>query len=147
MSIGRGQANDVPVADPSCSSRHASIERAEGGFIVRDAASKNGTFLNGRRIECPVVLAPGDEIACGSTIVTFDKPRMPRVTVVDSPGVATDASAVVPYRQILDKTSAKDAATSRRAAPADLAEENRILQVLVQAAGSGRPPASRGGAV
>lgn len=132
VSIGRGQANDIPVADPSCSSKHALIERAEGGFVVRDAASKNGTFLNGRRIDCPAVLAPGDEIGLGATVVKFDKPRMPRVTVVDSPGKMTGAGAGVPFREILEKTSVTHAAASRRAAPADLAEENRILQVLVQ---------------
>ena len=132
VSIGRAQGNDVTIADPSCSSRHAYIERAGGGFVVRDAGSKNGTFVNGRRIECPAVLSQGDEIALGSAIVTFDRPRMPRVTMVDSPGESTDASAVVPFRAILDKTSATDIRTSGLALPADIKEENRILQVMIQ---------------
>ncbi|MCX6568424.1 MAG: SpoIIE family protein phosphatase [Candidatus Aminicenantes bacterium] len=132
VSIGRAQGNDVAVADPNCSSRHAYIERAEGGFVIRDAGSKNGTFVNGRRIDCPAVLSPGDEIAIGLTTMTFEKPRMPRVSMVDSPSSATDGSAVVPFRTILDKTSATDARTSPLAAPADLKEENRILQVMFQ---------------
>jgi len=132
VSIGRAQGNDVTIADPSCSSRHAYIERAGGGFVIRDAGSKNGTFVNGRRIECPAVLSQGDEIALGSATVTFDRPRMPRVTMVDSPGESTDASAVVPFRAILDKTSATDVRTSGLALPADIREENRILQVMIQ---------------
>lgn len=132
VSIGRAQGNDVNVADPNCSSRHAYIERAGGGFVIRDAGSKNGTFVNGRRIDCPAVLSQGDEIALGSTTMTFDRPRMPRVTMVDSPASATDASAVVPFRAILEKTSVTDARTSPLAAPADLKEENRILQIMFQ---------------
>jgi serine phosphatase RsbU (regulator of sigma subunit)/pSer/pThr/pTyr-binding forkhead associated (FHA) protein len=132
VSIGRAQGNDVTIADPNCSSCHAHIERAGGGFVIRDAGSKNGTFVNGRRIDCPAVLSQGDEIALGSTAVIFDRPRMPRVTMVDSPTSATDASAVVPFRAILEKTSATDARTSALAAPADLREENRILQVMIR---------------
>jgi len=132
VSIGRAQGNDVTVADPNCSSRHAYVERSDGSFVIRDAGSKNGTFVNGRRIDCPAVISQGDEIALGSTIMTFDRPRMPRVTMVDSPASATDASAVVPFRAILEKTSATDARTSALAAPADLKEENRILQVMFQ---------------
>jgi serine phosphatase RsbU (regulator of sigma subunit)/pSer/pThr/pTyr-binding forkhead associated (FHA) protein len=132
VSIGRAQGNDVTVADPNCSSRHAFIERAGESFIVRDAGSKNGTSVNGRRIDCPAVLSQGDEIAIGLTTITFDRPRMPRVTMVDSPGSATDASAVVPFRAILEKTSAADSGTSPLAVPADLKEENRIFQVMFQ---------------
>jgi len=132
VSIGRAQGNDVTVADPNCSSRHAYVERSGGGFVIRDVGSKNGTFVNGRRIDCPAALSQGDEIFLGSTTMTFDRPRMPRVTMVDSPASATDASAVVPFRAILEKTSATDARTSPLAAPADLKEENRILQVMFQ---------------
>jgi len=132
VSIGRAQGNDVTVADPNCSSRHATIERAGESFVIRDEGSKNGTFVNGRRIECPAVLSAGDEIALGSTTVTFDRPRMPRVKVIDSPGEATDASAVVPFLEILEQSSATDAKTSRLAAPADLKEENQVLQVMVR---------------
>jgi phosphoserine phosphatase RsbU/P len=132
VSIGRAQGNDVTVADPNCSSRHAYIERAGAGFVIRDAGSKNHTFVNGRQIDCPVTLSPGDEIAIGLATITFDRPRMPRVKVIDSPGEATDASAVVPFLEILEHSSVTDARTSRLAAPADLKEENRILQVMIQ---------------
>jgi sigma-B regulation protein RsbU (phosphoserine phosphatase) len=131
ISIGRGPANDVSLADPNCSSRHAVIERAEDGFVLRDLGSKNGTQLNGGRITCAVALARGDEIKIGSTIVFFERPKGPRVTVVDAPTTSADASAAVPYREILDRTSGPGESTSRFAVPADMAEENRILQVLV----------------
>ncbi len=132
ITLGRAKDSDVCLADPSCSSSHAVIERAGEGFVVRDAGSKNGTFVNERRIEGPVVLSPGDEILVGSTAVTVDRPRMPRVKVVDAPGEATDPSAFVPFRTILGAASATDVRTSRLAAPADLKEENRGLQIMVR---------------
>jgi serine phosphatase RsbU (regulator of sigma subunit) len=132
VTIGRSPANDVPLADPNCSSQHASIERADDGFVLRDAGSKNGTYLNRNRITCPAALAAGDEIGLGKSVITFDKPSRPIVKMVDSPGTAADASAAVPYRDILDRTSVADESSSRFAVPADIAEENRILQVLVR---------------
>jgi sigma-B regulation protein RsbU (phosphoserine phosphatase) len=132
VSIGRGQANDIALADPNSSSRHAVIERAGDGFVLRDLGSKNGTFLNGRRIGCPETIVRGDEIKIGSTLVIFDRPKGPHVTVVDAPGTAADASVAVPYLDILDRTSGADESASRLAVPADIAEENRILQVLVR---------------
>jgi serine phosphatase RsbU (regulator of sigma subunit) len=132
VTLGRAKDCDVSLADPSCSSSHAVVERAGEGFVVRDAGSKNGTFVNERRIEGPVTLSAGDEILLGSTAVTVDRPRMPRVKVVDAPGEATDPSAFVPFRTILGAASATDARTSRLAAPADLKEENRGLQIMVR---------------
>ena len=131
VSLGRALGNDIMLADPSCSSRHATVERAGESFVLRDESSKNGTFLNEARISCPVRLAPGDRVKLGSTVVCFDKPLMPSVTVVDDPGSATDASAV-PFREILDRSSSAGAKTPLRAAPADLAEENRILQMIIR---------------
>jgi len=130
--FGRAAANEVMVADPSCSSRHATIARDGGLFVIRDEGSKNGTFVNDRRIQGPTVLSPGDTIKIGSTTMTFDRPKMPRVTVVDLPAAPSEASAAVPFREILDQSSAVDAKTSRLAVPADLREENRVLQVIVR---------------
>ncbi len=132
ISLGRGNDNDVTLADPSCSSRHAIIERVGEGFVVRDAGSKNGTFVNDRRIECPAALSAGDEILLGSTAVTVDRPRMPRVKVVDVPATAAGSRSAVPFREILDPSSAADPMTSRLAVPADVHEENRILQMIVR---------------
>ncbi|RMF70498.1 MAG: FHA domain-containing protein, partial [Calditrichaeota bacterium] len=46
-SIGRGEENDIVLADASVSRKHAIIEFREGGFVIRDQGSKNGSLLNG----------------------------------------------------------------------------------------------------
>jgi sigma-B regulation protein RsbU (phosphoserine phosphatase) len=132
VALGRGQASDIVIADSHCSSCHAFIELAGEDFVIRDAASKNGTFVNDRRIEGPVPLSPGDEIRLGNTLLTFDRPRMPRVSIVDVPASATDASAAVPYRTLLERTSATGARKTSATGAGDVREENRNLQIMMQ---------------
>jgi len=132
VALGRAQASDIVIADTHCSSCHAFIERVGEDFVIRDAGSKNGTFVNRRRLEGPAVLSPGDEIGLGSTFLTFDRPKMPQVSIVDAPASATDASAVVPYRTILERTSATDARTGLVTGAGDIREENQNLQVMIQ---------------
>ena len=61
--IGRMPDNDIPVADPSISRRHCAIVvHATKGCEVYDTASKNGTFVNGQRINGLTVLKAGDKI-------------------------------------------------------------------------------------
>ncbi len=61
--IGRMPDNDVAVADGSVSRRHCAIVvHATRGCELYDTASKNGTFVNGQRINGPTVLKAGDQI-------------------------------------------------------------------------------------
>ncbi len=129
--FGRAQGNEVVVADPSCSSRHATIERDGDSFVIRDEGSKNGTLVNDVKIQGPTALSPGDRIALGSTKMTFDRPMM-RVSVVDNPATEAGSRSAVPFREILDQSSAAGPRTSRLAVPADVREENRILQMIVR---------------
>jgi serine/threonine-protein kinase len=56
------------AADRAISRRHAQIRREpEGGFVVEDLYSANGTFVNGTRIEAPHPLRLGDELRIGAT--------------------------------------------------------------------------------
>ena len=53
--------------DSSKVSRHHARLQVEGGRVtLEDLGSKNGTSVNGHRLEAPVVLSDGDEIALGS---------------------------------------------------------------------------------
>jgi pSer/pThr/pTyr-binding forkhead associated (FHA) protein len=61
--IGRLPDNDIPVADGSVSRRHcAVVVHATRGCEVYDTASKNGTFVNGERINGLTALNAGDKI-------------------------------------------------------------------------------------
>lgn len=63
--IGREAVNNVPLADPEVSRRHARITYQEGRYVLEDLGSTNGTFVNGRRIASPTILNEGDVIDVG----------------------------------------------------------------------------------
>jgi DNA-binding NtrC family response regulator len=68
--IGRDPHAPVPVNDQFASLRHARIERADAGYVIRDLKSRNGTFLNGCKInEAP--LHDRDRIRVGVTEFVF----------------------------------------------------------------------------
>jgi adenylate cyclase len=67
--FGRAEA-DVDLGDPAVSGRHFQVEAAGREFFIRDLGSRNGTFVNGRRIRYAELL-PGDEVLAGSTYLVF----------------------------------------------------------------------------
>ncbi|MFO0013206.1 MAG: FHA domain-containing protein, partial [Planctomycetota bacterium] len=69
--IGRASSNAIPVADERASRKHAEIYFEEGGWWVRDLGSRNGTLVDGKRMDAPVALVPGNLIAVASCQMTF----------------------------------------------------------------------------
>ena len=53
--------------DPNVSRQHAEVRPRGGSWVVTDLGSTNGSRLNGRRLDGPEVLKPGDEIELGTT--------------------------------------------------------------------------------
>jgi hypothetical protein len=70
--IGRSREADVVIEDPNVSRRHAEVRPSGGSWIVRDLGSTNGVKVNGRRIQGPQSLKPGDTIELGTARVTFE---------------------------------------------------------------------------
>ena len=62
VTIGRGSDCDIMVPDRQVSRYHAQIRKQSDGYIIEDLGSKNGTHLNGVRVEKQAVLQDGDEI-------------------------------------------------------------------------------------
>lgn len=71
--IGRDDGCDLVLSDSKVSRRHTYLIRLDDGTVeVGDLGSSNGTFLNGRRLEQPTPLTPGDTIAVGAAKIGFD---------------------------------------------------------------------------
>jgi transcriptional regulator with GAF, ATPase, and Fis domain len=70
VTIGREASNGIVVADPSVSRKHCSISGHDGRFRVCDFESRNGTLVNGKRVE-QQWLRHGDEIAAGDSSFLF----------------------------------------------------------------------------
>lgn len=60
--IGRLEANDIPIKQNHVSRHHAVISYRDGVFTISDLESANGVFINGQKISEPYPLIAGDEI-------------------------------------------------------------------------------------
>jgi len=70
-SLGRAEENPVGLfGDPTVQPRHAVIERRGAGYVLRNLAVQDGTFVNGNRIES-VDLHDGDRIKIGGYEIMF----------------------------------------------------------------------------
>jgi pSer/pThr/pTyr-binding forkhead associated (FHA) protein len=87
VTVGRSATNDVALgSDTKASRMHAALERLPAGWCIRDLSSRNGTFVNGSRIDRDRPLHPGDEIQVGNTRLIFRAERSAR-----DPGVTEGA--------------------------------------------------------
>jgi pSer/pThr/pTyr-binding forkhead associated (FHA) protein len=69
MRVGRSDDNDlVLTGDTSASQHHAKIDLVAGQAIITDLTSRNGTWVNGKRISGATRLNHGDRILVGDTI-------------------------------------------------------------------------------
>lgn len=68
--LGRQLDNDIVFYEEFVSRFHAEIRFEAGGYVVRDAKSTGGTFVNGRRID-RCVLNSGDIISIGTIQIMF----------------------------------------------------------------------------
>jgi sigma-B regulation protein RsbU (phosphoserine phosphatase) len=72
VSIGRASDCTIPIKDRYLSRRHAEIVAHNGGWLLKDLGSANGTYLNGNRVERDSPLRPGDRIRLGDTEIVFE---------------------------------------------------------------------------
>lgn len=117
IGLGRHPLSDVRFdaeRDLDVSSRHAAIVRQGDTFVVRDLGSKNGTFVNGRRLEGDVVLQDGDVIGFG--------PQGPSVEFHAEPAAETVSTTVTP-----DPQPPRRSSTALRIA-AEVARQTRGLR-------------------
>jgi hypothetical protein len=71
--LGRHPDSEIILDDITVSRRHVSIERTDEGYVVVDAGSLNGTYLNQERID-RAVLHHGDELQVGKfRLVLFER--------------------------------------------------------------------------
>src|SRR5213593_1747110 len=72
-SIGRDEDNDLILRTTTVSRRHAQVTHREGRWFIEDRGSRNGTFVNGKRIPfgTPYALHHADRIDVGSETLVF----------------------------------------------------------------------------
>jgi adenylate cyclase len=89
--LGRSEKCAISIGDDTISRTHAMIQRTDvGEYCFIDMGSRNGSFVNDRRVSTPVVLRNGDRISLGKTRIVFRNPGgMARGTTPPPTGMIT----------------------------------------------------------
>jgi pSer/pThr/pTyr-binding forkhead associated (FHA) protein len=76
ITIGRSETCTIVLPFSTVSRLHARIELQHNRYVLSDAGSANGTYLNGERIKHGHQLSTGDEVWMGTSTValTFSDP-------------------------------------------------------------------------
>ncbi len=119
--IGRGSDCEVALTDPLCSRVHAIVARRDGHWIVRDNDSRNGTFVNGQKID-EATLADGNLLKVGATEFSFQIGEQPPTVETDNPLEVTDT---ILKEQAVDSTDPNSAPLSA------LRDSEQAKQLLV----------------
>ncbi|MBB6334667.1 FHA domain-containing protein [Schaalia hyovaginalis] len=67
---GRSPKSDIFLDDVTVSRRHCQFLAEDGGHVVRDSGSLNGTYVNRERVE-QLRLNAGDEVQIGKYRLTY----------------------------------------------------------------------------
>ena len=84
-SIGRSPDNDLSIPDPEVSRRHSLIVQQGSTYLISDAGSTNGTFVNEKRVTGSMALHHGDVIRLGDAItLRFYQRQTEQPTLMDA---------------------------------------------------------------
>ena len=139
--VGRDPECEISHADPRLSRRHAEFRVTAEGVRLRDLGSRNGTLVNGRRVD-EIVLTPGDIVQIAHLTIRFnDAGADPTVHMSIGP-----RSAVPPVQD--DRTrvvSPAEAAAARAPTAVGLAmplDDRTRLKLAVPAQAPRTPPSA-----
>lgn len=71
VSLGRSPDNEVYIPERTVSRHHATVAYRAGVFVISDAGSANGVFVNDTRVVEPYPLIDGDVIRLYMPVVRF----------------------------------------------------------------------------
>lgn len=97
--LGRSSANELCYPeDAGLSRQHLALEREGDTWVVRDLGSKNGTFVNGTRINGPYPLGKNDRVTAGHIALDFGEKAQPpladqTVIFIEGAGAAAPAAS------------------------------------------------------
>ncbi|MFL5320000.1 MAG: sigma 54-interacting transcriptional regulator [Myxococcaceae bacterium] len=123
VTLGRSPSCEIPLEDHKVSRRHAKIEVKDGQTRVTDLGSRNGTIVNGEKIEAEAILLPGDRVQVGETTVLYEPPA--KASLADR-----DASELVshPLEELLPAVGGEGALLKAGIALVSASSEAMVLR-------------------
>jgi pSer/pThr/pTyr-binding forkhead associated (FHA) protein len=96
--IGRNSDSDIKIDNAGVSAHHAKIIKEGDVFVIEDTESRNGTFVDGKRVS-RYLLSDGDEVVISKHILklthTESQVTPPRTQIGDNQHVVQDATVEV----------------------------------------------------
>ena len=96
--IGRNSDSDIKIDNAGVSAHHAKIIKEGNVFVIEDTESRNGTFVDGKRVS-RYLLSDGDEVVISKHILklthTESQVTHPRTQSGDNQHVVQDATVEV----------------------------------------------------
>jgi pSer/pThr/pTyr-binding forkhead associated (FHA) protein len=73
ITVGRAADNTMVLDDDYASSHHARLRPYDGGWVVEDLGSTNGTFLDKAKVVAPTPVPIGVPVKIGKTVLELRK--------------------------------------------------------------------------
>jgi serine phosphatase RsbU (regulator of sigma subunit) len=141
--LGRAHSNDLCYPeDASLSRRHLNIAGDGANWTVEDLGSKNGTLVNGTRLNGKHLLQPGDRLTVGQLMISFVDPELgpQESSVIFVPGTSPElhpsATVMTSLEGLLSGDSSADTqgvATGRTAQRPQREFDLPIVRALIRA--------------
>ena len=100
VTVGRSPSCTISVEDAKASRKHVRIVLEDGLAKVTDLGSRNGTLVNGEKIEGEITLLPGDRIVVGDSTILYE----PAAKASLSDGANDDGVQSSPIEELLPAT-------------------------------------------
>ncbi|MGW3246740.1 FHA domain-containing protein [Streptomyces sp. NPDC001070] len=111
-SLGRDPQSDVVLDDARISWRHATIRRAERGWVIEDLGSTNGTYVQGQRVHAY-------DVAAGATVNLGNATDGPRLSF--SGGAAAGGDLYSAETALAQPQQARQSGPAAQASPSPVA--------------------------
>lgn len=144
VTIGRQPDNVLRIDNPAVSGHHAKVYVEGGSYVLEDAESFNGTYVNNERIT-KVVLKDGDRALIGKHTIEFRDPESHAVAAPyrsAQPLVGAQAQGMKPRAPQLDRTVFLDTAKAKEMLAAAAAAASASAPGAVQKIGIAQGPSA-----
>ena len=131
ITIGRQPDNILCIDNPAVSGHHAKVYSEGDHYVLEDAESFNGTYVNNHRID-KVILKDGDKALIGKHTIEFRDDAQAQHRTIDSSVVGPAVKARPPQ---LDRTMVLDTAMAKEMLSKAAAAASAVGHVAVQTMG------------
>ncbi len=104
LTIGKKSDNKVPLEEVSASRFHCQVIDKNGSYYLQDLESRNGTFLNSKKIEGVTPIKNGDLIQIGKCYIKFVESEDPKLSATQAKTImASESGAMKKFVPVVNK--------------------------------------------